>query len=123
MELILLFAGTIALGGISVVKVFQQTVYSFKNFHAAISEYEKYAFGYALKCRIPLTGFQVALKGTFILLIPVACMIIAGVSGQAAYQDVILDFLFYSLFFSYRSAVLGFDPVDCDRVQRVRWQS
>ena len=84
--------------GIPVVKVFQQTVYSFKNFHAAIEEYEKYASGYALKCRIPLTGFNVALNGTFILLIPVAGMILAGVSGQAAYQDVLLDFLFYSLF-------------------------
>lgn len=84
--------------GIPVVKVFQQTIYSFKNFHAAIKEYEKYASGYALKCRIPLTGFNVALNGTFILLIPVACMILSGVSGQAAYQDVLLDFLFYSLF-------------------------
>ena len=84
--------------GIPVVKVFQQTVYSFKNFHAAIEEYEKYASGYALKCRIPLTGFNVALNSTFILLIPVAGLILAGVSGQAAYQDVLLDFLFYSLF-------------------------
>ena len=84
--------------GIPVVKVFRQTVYSFKNFHATIEEYEKYASGYALKCRIPLTGFNVALNSTFILLIPVACMILAGVTGQAAYQDVLLDFLFYSLF-------------------------
>lgn len=84
--------------GIPVVKVFQQTVYSFKNFHAAIKEYEKYASGYALKCRIPLTGFNVALNGTFILLIPVACLILAGVSGKASYQDVLLDFLFYSIF-------------------------
>ena len=84
--------------GIPVVKVFQQTVYSFKNFHAAIEEYEKYASGYALKCRIPLTGLNVALNGTFILLIPVAGLILMGVSGQAAYQDVLLDFLFYSLF-------------------------
>ena len=84
--------------GIPVVKVFQQTVYSFKNFHAAIEEYEKYASGYALKCRLPLTGFNVALNSTFILLIPVACLLLAGVSGQAAYKDVLLDFLFYSLF-------------------------
>lgn len=84
--------------GIPVVKVFQQTVYSFKNYHAAIEEYEKYASGYALKCRIPLTGFQVALNSTFILLIPIAGLILAGVSGQAAYEDVLLDFLFYSLF-------------------------
>ena len=84
--------------GIPVVKVFQQTVYSFKNFHAAIEEYEKYASGYALKCRIPLTGFNVSLNGTFVLLIPVACMIFAGASGQASYEEVLLDFLFYSLF-------------------------
>ena len=84
--------------GIPVVKVFQQTVYSFKNFHAAIEEYEKYASGYALKCRIPLTGFNVALNGTFTLLIPAACILLSGVTGQASYQDVLLDFLFYSLF-------------------------
>ncbi len=34
--------------GIPVVKVFQQTIYSFKNFHAAIEEYEKFASGYAI---------------------------------------------------------------------------
>lgn len=84
--------------GIPVVKVFQQTIYSFKNFHAAIESYESYASGYALKCRIPLVGFQVALNGTFILLIPVVCLILSGVSGQMSYQDVLLDFLFYSLF-------------------------
>lgn len=84
--------------GIPVVKVFQQTIYSFKNFHAAIEEYEKFASGYALKCRIPLTEFTVTLNGTLVLLIPVAMFILSGVSGQAAYENVVLDFLFYSLF-------------------------
>lgn len=84
--------------GIPVVKVFQQTIYSFKNFHAAIEEYQKFASGYALKCRIPLTGFTVTLNGTFVLLIPAAMLILSAVSGQAAYADVTLDFLFYSLF-------------------------
>ena len=84
--------------GIPVVKVFQQTVYSFKNFHEAIEQYGSYASGYALKCRLPLTGFNVALNGTFILLIPVACMLFAAAGGQATRQDVLLDFLFYSLF-------------------------
>ncbi|MDO4293256.1 MAG: ABC transporter ATP-binding protein [Eubacteriales bacterium] len=84
--------------GIPVVKVFQQTIYSFKNFHAAITEYEKFASGYALKCRIPLTGFTVTLNGAFVLLIPVALFLLSGVGGQAAYEEVVLDFLFYSLF-------------------------
>lgn len=43
--------------GIPVVKVFQKTIYSFKNFHTAIEEYKKFATGYAVCCRIPLTGF------------------------------------------------------------------
>ena len=84
--------------GIPVVKVFQQTVYSFKNFHAAIEEYKKYASGYAICCRIPLTGFNVTLNGTFILLIPAAVLILTGASGQADSQKLFLDFLFYSLF-------------------------
>ena len=84
--------------GIPVVKVFQQTVYSFKNFRAAIEEYKKYASGYAICCRIPLTGFNVTLNGTFILLIPVAMMIFAGTSGQSDTQKLFFDFLFYSLF-------------------------
>ena len=84
--------------GIPVVKVFQQTVYSFKNFHAAIEEYEKFASGYALKCRIPLIGFTVTLNSTYVLLIPAAMFILSGVSGRMAYENVVLDFLFYSLF-------------------------
>lgn len=84
--------------GIPVVKVFQQTIFSFKNFHAAIEEYKKYASDYAICCRIPMTGFNVALNGTFLLLIPAALLFWSGATGQAACQDVFLDFLFYSLF-------------------------
>lgn len=84
--------------GIPVVKVFQQTIYSFKNFHAAIEEYKKYASGYAICCRIPLTGFNITLNGTFILLIPTALMLFSAASGQADRQKLFLDFLFYSLF-------------------------
>ena len=84
--------------GIPVVKVFQQTIFSFKNFHAAIEEYKKYASGYAICCRIPMTGFNVALNGTFLLLIPAALLLLSGATGQAECQDVFLDFLFYSLF-------------------------
>lgn len=84
--------------GIPVVKIFQQTIYSFKNFHMAIDEYEKFASGYALKCRIPLTGFTVTLTSTFVLLIPLAMFILSGISGQADYENVVLDFLFYCLF-------------------------
>lgn len=42
-----------------------------------------------------VTGTPAAAEQTEI---PAACMILSGLSGQAAYQDVLLDFLFYSLF-------------------------
>lgn len=84
--------------GIPVVKVFQQTVYTFKHFHEAIDEYEKFASGYALQCRIPLTSFTVTLNGTYVLLIPAAMMLVSGITGQVEYESLVLDFLFYSLF-------------------------
>ena len=43
-------------------------------------------------------GFNVALNGTFVILIPVACMILSAVTSQASYQNVLLAFLFYCLF-------------------------
>ena len=43
--------------GIPVVKVFQQTVYSFKSFHAAILSYRDLASGYAMMCRMKPTVF------------------------------------------------------------------
>lgn len=84
--------------GIPVVKVFQQTIFSFKNFHAAIDEYRQFATGYAITCRVPLTGFNVTLNGTFILLIPLVLFLWNGVSGSENLQTVFLNFLFYSLF-------------------------
>ncbi len=84
--------------GIPVVKVFQQTIFSFKNFHAAIDEYKQFATGYAITCRIPLTGFNVTLNGTFILLIPLVLFLWNGVNGSGDLQSVFLNFLFYSLF-------------------------
>lgn len=84
--------------GIPVVKVFQQTIYSFKNFRSAIEEYGKFASAYTLECQIPMTSFTVTINSAFILLIPVAIFIISGVSGQATYENLVLDFLFFSLF-------------------------
>ncbi|WP_252226415.1 ABC transporter ATP-binding protein [Clostridium sp. ZBS2] len=84
--------------GIPVVKVFQQTIYSFKNFHAAIEEYNKFASGYAIKCRVPLTSFTVTLNMTFLLLIPLGMIIIRGASDNISCMNIFLDFLFYSLF-------------------------
>ncbi|KLU71477.1 MAG: hypothetical protein RHS_2792 [Robinsoniella sp. RHS] len=80
--------------GIPVVKVFQQTVYSFKAFYAAILSYSDLAGKYAMSCQMGNTCFLSAINGTFLLLIP-AALYIASVSDG---WGVIPNFIFYALF-------------------------
>lgn len=80
--------------GIPVVKVFQQTVYSFKAFYAAIQSYSDLASRYAMSCRMGQTGFLTCINGSFALLIPAAIWLSAGGDGLA----VLTDFIFYALF-------------------------
>ena len=61
--------------GIPVVKMFQQTVYSFKAFYAAIQDYSDLASQYAMSCRTGQTCFLTFINGTFALLIPAALLI------------------------------------------------
>lgn len=81
--------------GIPVVKVFQQTVYSFKSFYASIMEYSRLAGQYAMSCRRPMTLFTTILNSNFILLIPVG-MLLFRVSADG--WEVLADFFFYLLF-------------------------
>lgn len=81
--------------GIPVVKVFQQTVFSFKSFYASIMDYRKLATDYALSCGRPMTAFTTVLNGTFLLLIPAGMFLC-----KASYDgwSVLVDFIFYILF-------------------------
>ena len=80
--------------GIPVVKVFQQTVYSFKAFYAAIQSYSRLASDYAMSCRSGQTGFLTCINGAFVLLIPAALLLASG--GDV--KRVLVNFIFYSLF-------------------------
>ena len=80
--------------GIPVVKVFQQTVYSFKSFHTAILSYRDLASGYAMMCRMPYTLFTVVLNAMFLLLMPLGMLLIGGADGWA----VLADLVFYIFF-------------------------
>lgn len=81
--------------GIPVVKVFQQTVYSFKTFYSSIIRYRDLAADYSMSCRKPMTGFTTVLNGTFLLLIPVGMLLCAASSNGWA---VLVNLLFYILF-------------------------
>ena len=88
--------GTEYVRGIPVVKVFQQTVYSFKAFHEAIEHYSRIARTYSMKvCHLPQTIQMTALNGTVIFLIPVAILL---ASGQGAFTSFLTDFAFYAVF-------------------------
>ncbi len=80
--------------GIPVVKVFQQTVYSFKAFYNAIMSYSDLASQYAMSCRNGQTGFLTCINGGFALLIPAALLLAPGGDGW----EVLADFIFYALF-------------------------
>ena len=80
--------------GIPVVKMFQQTVYSFKAFYAAIQDYSNLASQYAMSCRIGQTCFLTCINGAFALLIPAALLIASGGDVRA----VLVNFIFYALF-------------------------
>lgn len=80
--------------GIPVVKVFQQTVYSFKAFYNAIMSYSDLASQYAMSCRNGQTAFLTCINGCFALLIPAAILMASGGNGWA----VLADFIFYALF-------------------------
>ena len=80
--------------GIPVVKMFQQTVYSFKAFYAAIQDYSNLASQYAMSCRTGQTCFLTFINGAFALLIPAALLLASGGDVRA----VLVNFIFYALF-------------------------
>ena len=75
--------------GIPVVKVFQQTIYSFKNFHRCIMNYNKMVFGYTRMWEKPMSLYTVIINGFVFFLAPLAILLI-GYSGN--YASVLLNF-------------------------------
>ena len=80
--------------GIPVVKVFQQTIYSFKNFHRCIMNYNKMVFGYTRMWEKPMSLYTVIINGFVFFLAPLAILLI-GYSGN--YASVLLYFFLFVL--------------------------
>lgn len=101
-------AGTEYVRGIPVVKVFQQTVYSFKAFKAAIEDYsnkaERYTGGV---CRIPQSVNLTATEGVFIFLVPVVLLIAPAALSTGSFADFITNFAFYAVFSAIVSTALA----------------
>lgn len=88
--------GTEYVRGIPVVKVFQQTVHSFKAFHDAIVDYARMARDYAgTFCRAPQVANLTALNGIVAFFLPVALLL---APGEADFARFVANFAFYSIF-------------------------
>ena len=101
-------AGTEYVRGIPVVKVFQQTVYSFKAFKAAIEDYsakaERYTDGV---CRVPQSVNLTFTEGAFIFLVPVALLLAPGALKGGDFAGFVTNFAFYAVFSAIISTALA----------------
>ena len=80
--------------GIPVVKVFQQTIYSFKNFHKSILDYNRMALHYTLLWERPMSCYTVIINSFVFFLVPLA-ILLTGRTGD--YLSVTLDFFLFVL--------------------------
>ena len=88
--------GTEYVRGIPVVKVFQQTVFSFRAFHDAIEEFTVLAQDYAVKwCQTPQALSLTVIGAAAAFLVPVAVLL---APGEADLARLAANFAFYAIF-------------------------
>lgn len=89
--------------GISVVKAFRQTVYSFRRLHETIKTYTSYVLPYTLSWENFMSGFLTVINNIYLFLIPVGIWIGFHTDDYAGYA---LSFIFYLLFVPSISSVM-----------------
>ena len=101
-------AGTEYVRGIPVVKVFQQTVYSFRAFKEAIEDYstkaERYTDGV---CRAPQSVNLTFTEGAFIFLVPVVLLLAPAALASDSFAGFVTNFAFYAVFSAIISTALA----------------
>ena len=101
-------AGTEYVRGIPVVKVFQQTVYSFRAFKQAIEDYSAKAEHYQGDvCRIPQSVNLTFTEGAFIFLVPAALLLAPGALKSGNFPAFVTNFAFYAVFSAFISTALA----------------
>ncbi len=101
-------AGTEYVRGIPVVKVFQQTVYSFRAFRQAIEDYSAKAEHFqADVCCVPQSVNLTFTEGAFVFLVPVALILAPGALKTGSFAGFVTDFAFYAVFSAIVSTALA----------------
>ena len=101
-------AGTEYVRGIPVVKVFQQTVYSFKAFKQSIEDYSRKAEHYqGHVCRVPQAVNLTFTEGAFVFLIPVVLLLVPEAVSSGNLAGFITNVVFYAVFSAIVSTALA----------------
>lgn len=101
-------AGTEYVRGIPVVKVFQQTVYSFKAFKQAIENYSDKAERYEGDvCKVPQSVNLTFTEGAFIFLVPAVLFMMPKALASGEFAWFVTDFAFYAVFSAIISTALA----------------
>lgn len=99
--------------GIPVVKTFQQSVFSFKNFHDAILRYKDWSVKYTISLRIPMCGYTMSINSIFVFLIPAGFLLLGDFAANASYTECLLDLVFY----------IFFTPICVSMMDKIMWTS
>ena len=100
--------GTEYVRGIPVVKIFQQTVYSFRAFQEAIEDYSDKAEYYQSKvCRVPQSINLTFTEGAFVFLVPAVLFLAPGSLASGNFGEFITNFAFYAVFAAIISTALA----------------
>ena len=101
-------SGTEYVRGIPVVKIFQQTVYSFKAFQQAIEDYSAKAEHYQGDvCRVPQSINLTFTEGAFLFLVPMVLFLAPGALSSGDYAGFVTNFAFYAVFSAIISTALA----------------
>ena len=116
-------AGTEYVRGIPVVKIFQQTVYSFRAFQQSIEDYSRFAGHYfqqsiedysrfaghynAEVCSKPQSVNLTFTEGAFVFLVPAALFLAPGALTGGDFAGFVTNFAFYAVFSAILSTALA----------------
>lgn len=89
--------------GISVVKAFKQTVYSFRRLHDTIKEYTAMVIPYTLSWENSFSAFTTIINHIYLLLVPVGILIGMNTTD---YQTYAITFIFYLIFVPSIASIL-----------------
>ncbi|NMS90444.1 ABC transporter ATP-binding protein [Clostridioides difficile] len=96
--------------GVPVVKIFGQSIFSFKKFYKAINQYKDFALRYTIKFRRPMIFYTVFINSISIFLVLGGAFLITISSTP---KEFLTDFLFY----------LFFTPVCLNMMNKIMWTS